>query len=142
MFFQHYLGRNVEFVWFCLSGAILVTFYLKQNKLGLDEVPTLNYGGKGGEGSGDDGGSGAAEAPAEKTLWKVKVTGFGEKAKIKVCAVSCVRLHTERVCCAFAKSCCSRNLHIIDFGENPSPTAPHRTANVLKLEPQKSRTYL
>lgn len=64
---------------FCSRRA----YQKKQNKLGLDEVPTLNYGGKGGDGS-DEEGEGAADAPVEKTLWKVKVNGFGEKAKIKV----------------------------------------------------------
>lgn len=56
-----------------------------QNKLGLDEVPTLSYGGS--DGGGDSGGGGGGDAPAaaKKTIFKVKVTGFGDKAKIKVC---------------------------------------------------------
>ena len=57
-----------------------------QNKLGLDEVPTLNYGGSDG-GGGDSGGEegDAPAAAADKTIFKLKVTGFGDKAKIKVC---------------------------------------------------------
>lgn len=57
-----------------------------QNKLGLDEVPTLSYGGA--DGGGDSGGGGGGDAPAAaaaKTIFKLKVTGFGDKAKIKVC---------------------------------------------------------
>lgn len=57
-----------------------------QNKLGLEEVPTLSYGGV--DGGGDSGGGGGGDAPSaagKKTIFKVKVTGFGDKAKIKVC---------------------------------------------------------
>lgn len=89
-----------------LSPIVLVTLTKQQNKLGLDEVPTLNYGGKGGDGSDDEGGAGAADAPAEKTLWKVKVTGFGEKAKIKV-RPRCVRVHRTNMCCALQVLCCT-----------------------------------
>eukprot|EP00903_Cladosiphon_okamuranus_P013179 g12292.t1 len=64
--------------------AMLIDVF--KNKLGLEEVPTLSYGGDGG-GDGDSGGGGGGDAPAaagEKTVFKVKVTGFGDKAKIKV----------------------------------------------------------
>lgn len=52
--------------------------------MGLDEVPTLNYGGKG-SGGDDEGAEGeAAAGGGEKTIFNVNVTGFGEKSKIKV----------------------------------------------------------
>ena len=54
-----------------------------QNKLGLDEIPTLNYGGVEDDDADSEGGEGGAEAAAEKTIFKVKVTEFG-KSKVKV----------------------------------------------------------
>ncbi|CAM9137212.1 unnamed protein product [Pylaiella littoralis] len=63
--------------------AMLIDLF--KNKLGLEEVPTLNYGGSDGGGeSGGGGGGGAPAAAAEKTIFNIKVTGFGDKAKIKV----------------------------------------------------------
>lgn len=71
-----------------------------QNKLGLEEVPTLSYGGSDG-GGGDSGGDGGAApaAAADKTIFKVKVTGFGDKAKIKVCACCCYLRRSSRPTC-------------------------------------------
>eukprot|EP00752_Nemacystus_decipiens_P007091 g6353.t1 len=63
--------------------AMLIDVF--KNKLGLDEVPTLSYGGV--DGDGDSGGDGDGDAPAaagDNTVFKLKVTGFGDKAKIKV----------------------------------------------------------
>lgn len=51
-------------------------------------MPTLSYGGA--DGGGDSGGDGGGDAPAaaaDKTIFKLKVTGFGDKAKIKVCTI-------------------------------------------------------
>lgn len=72
----------------CLLLSCCISFNLPphQNKLGLDEVPTLSYGGVDGDGgSGGDGDGDAPAAAGEKTIFKLKVTGFGDKAKIKVC---------------------------------------------------------
>ncbi|CAM9528307.1 unnamed protein product, partial [Hapterophycus canaliculatus] len=61
--------------------AMLIDVF--KNKLGLDELPTLSTGGSDGEPEGG-GDGGAPAADAKKTIFKVKVTGFGDKAKIKV----------------------------------------------------------
>lgn len=55
-----------------------------QNKLGLEELPTLSFGGADGGGESGGGDGDAPAAAAAKTIFKVKVTGFGDKAKIKV----------------------------------------------------------
>lgn len=69
-------------LWFSLVPT--AACHHTQNKLGLDELPTLSFGGAdgGGESGGEDGD--APAAAADKTIFKVKVTGFGDKAKIKV----------------------------------------------------------
>lgn len=56
--------------------------FVSQERLGLDEVPSLNFDEDGG-GAGDAKGEGGADA-AEKSLFNVNVTGFDEKSKIKV----------------------------------------------------------
>ncbi|CAB1118620.1 unnamed protein product [Ectocarpus sp. CCAP 1310/34] len=62
--------------------AMLIDLF--KNKLGLDELPTLSFGGADGGGESGGGDEDAPAAAAEKTIFKVKVTGFGDKAKIKV----------------------------------------------------------
>lgn len=58
--------------------------YHIQEKMGLDEIPSLSLGGEGGAGGGDGAGAGAEEEQGAKTLFNLTLTGFGDKAKIKV----------------------------------------------------------
>ncbi|CAM9424383.1 unnamed protein product [Ectocarpus fasciculatus] len=62
--------------------AMLIDVF--KNKLGLEELPTLSFGGADGGGESGGGDGDAPAAAADKTIFKVKVTGFGDKAKIKV----------------------------------------------------------
>lgn len=54
-----------------------------QDKMGLDEIPSLNFGGEVGQNGGKASG-GAGTGAGEKTLFSVNVTGFNDKSKIKV----------------------------------------------------------
>lgn len=86
---------------YCYCCLIFSHPHPNQNKLGLEEVPTLSFGGSDG-GGGDSGGDGgdAPASSADKTIFKVKVTGFGDKAKIKVYPAWCghVRRSSRPTC--------------------------------------------
>lgn len=60
---------------------MFVLFLRSQKKMGLEEIPTLNL-----PGQGRGGGDGGDNDPVveEKSLFNLTLTGFGEKAKIKV----------------------------------------------------------